>query len=204
MGIKKFVAGIFSTNTYLITKNKKAVIVDPGLSFITLIDEIKDYEIEAVLITHGHIDHIDGIGLIDAPIYMGINDVLNLTDYTLSLYHMMDMKPSYDIKKLKIIPVKDNDLICLDDFTFRVIETPGHTRGGVCYLYYHNLFSGDTLFRGSVGRTDFPGGDSKALNSSLKKLIKALPSDTIIYPGHDEITDLKREKKENVFLKSLF
>ena len=145
MGIKRFNIGAFETNTYLITKGDKAVVVDPGLGFNTILDEVNKYNVVAVLITHAHVDHIDGCGMIDAPIYVGKDDLNNFNDLTKSLYHMTGVKPSYNVSKLNLIGVSDNEIINIDEFSFKVIHTPGHTEGSVCYLYYDNLFSGDNM-----------------------------------------------------------
>ena len=141
MGIKKYVIGAFETNTYVVTKGNKAVIVDPGLDFNLILDDIKDLEIEAILVTHGHIDHIDGCGFLNAPIYVGKEDLRNFKDKTYSLYSMTRSNPSYNVNNLNLIEVSDNDEIVLPSFTFKAIHTPGHTVGSYCYLYYKNLFS---------------------------------------------------------------
>lgn len=201
MGIKTFKIGAFETNTYLITKGERAVLVDPGLDLISVIDEIKKYHIEAILITHGHIDHIDGCGLLDAPIYVGNADLINFTDLSRSLYKMTGTKPSYDVSKLKLIGVSDNEVINLETFTFKVLHTPGHTDGSCCYLYYNNLFSGDTLFNQSIGRVDFPTGSMRKMKESLQKIVKTCGDDVIVYPGHDSKTTIKDEKKHNMYLK---
>lgn len=201
MGIKKFVVGGFETNTYLITKNDRAVIVDPGLDFKYILDEVKNYHIEAILVTHGHIDHIDGCGMIDAPIYVGKDDLNNFKDLSKSLYYMSGLRPSYNADKLNLIGVSDNEIINLESFSFKAIHTPGHTDGSFCYLYYDNLFSGDTLFNLSIGRVDFPTGSMKKMKESLKKLVTLLPDDTKVYPGHEDKTTIKNEKKNNYYLK---
>jgi glyoxylase-like metal-dependent hydrolase (beta-lactamase superfamily II) len=203
MGIKRYTIGAFETNTYLITKGDKAVVVDPGLDFISILDEVNKYKIVAVLITHAHVDHIDGCGMIDAPIYVGKDDLNSFYDLTNSLYFMTGIKPSYKDKKLNLIGVSDNEIINIDDFSFKVIHTPGHTMGSCCYLYYDNLFSGDTLFSGSIGRVDFPGGSMKRMKESLKKLKTLCNDNIVVYPGHDEKTTIKIEKKSNMYLINL-
>lgn len=200
MGIKTFKIGDFETNTYLITKNDRAVLVDPGLDFLSILDEIKEYKIEAILITHGHIDHIDGCGFIEAPIYVGKEDLINFSDLSRSLYNMTYMRPSYNVKKLNLIGVSDNEIIKLENFTFKAIHTPGHTEGSYCYLYFDNLFSGDTLFKNSIGRVDFPTGSGKKMKESLKKIVSTFPDTIKVFPGHDEKTTIKNEKKSNMYL----
>ena len=204
MGIKKFVIGAFETNTYLVTKGNKAVVIDPGLDFNLIVNDIiSNYEVEAILVTHGHIDHIDGVGLIDAPIYVGKEDLVNFNDKTNSLYHFAYKKPSFDVSKLKLIAISDNETISLPSFLFKAIHTPGHTLGSYCYLYYSSLFSGDTLFRCSIGRTDFPTSSSRLMQQSLKKLKTMINDDITIYPGHDEKTTMKFEKQNNPYLKTV-
>ena len=201
MGIKTFKVGAFETNTYLITKGDNAVLVDPGLDLISIIDELKKYHIEAILITHGHIDHIDGCGLVDAPIYVGKADLVNFTDLSRSLYKMTGIKPKYDESKLKLIGVDDNEVITLENFTFKVLHTPGHTDGSCCFLYYKNLFSGDTLFNGSIGRVDFPTGSVRKMKESLQKIVETCGDDVTVYPRHDNKTTIKEDKKYNMYLK---
>ena len=203
MGIKKFTTGAFETNTYLITKGEKAVLVDPGLDFISILDEVNKYQVLAILITHGHVDHIDGCGYINAPIYVGKADLNNFSDLSKSLYSMTYMKPSYNSKNLNLIGVSDDEIINIEDFSFKVIHTPGHTEGSVCYLYYDNLFSGDTLFSGSIGRVDFPGGSMKKMKESLKKLKTSCSDNIVVYPGHEAKTTMKTEKKSNIYLINL-
>lgn len=200
MGIKRFTIGAFETNTYLITKNDRAVIVDPGLDFLSIIDEVKKYHIEAILITHAHIDHIDGVGYIEAPIYVGKEDLVNFSDLSRSLYKMCSCKPSFDTTKLNLIGVSDDEVINLESFSFKVIHTPGHTDGSCCYLFFDNLFSGDTLFKNSIGRIDFPTGSARKMKESLRKIVKMLPDNLKVYPGHDDKTTIKDEKKNNMYL----
>ena len=203
MGIKTFTIGAFETNTYLITKGDRAVIVDPGLDFISILDEVKQYKVEAILITHGHVDHIDGCGYIEAPIYVGKEDLINFSDNSRSLYKMSGMKPSYSNKNLNLIAVSDNEEIKLESFTFKAIHTPGHTAGGVCY-YVENagvVFSGDTLFRASIGRSDFKTSSTSALISSVKDKLFLLPDETIVFPGHMSATKIGFEKEANPFVR---
>ena len=200
MGIKTFVTGAFETNTYLITKGDRAVIVDPGLDFATILEEVSKYKVEAILITHGHVDHIDGCHLVEAPIYVGKEDLINFSDLSRSLYKMCGMRPSYLNKNLNLIAVSDNEVINLETFSFRAIHTPGHTEGSYCYLYFDNLFSGDTLFKNSIGRVDFPTGSVRKMRESLLKITSLCHDNVKVYPGHDSKTTIKEEKKNNMYL----
>ena len=199
--IEKVVKGVFLTNTYIISKDGKCVIVDPGLGFEEAAKDIKaKYQVEAILITHGHVDHIDGIRYFNCPVYIHKNDEANLYDNSLSLYNMMRMRSPFVKGTLDVRCVSDGDVISCAGYEFKVLHTPGHTRGSVCYSYGSKVLSGDTLFRHSCGRVDFPTGSSNDMNKSLKKIVSAYPDNYDVYPGHDEKTTIKEEKKNNAYI----
>ncbi len=201
--IEKFTTGSFFTNSYIISNEKnECVIVDPGLSYKNVANYIKGkYEPKAILITHGHVDHIDGISyFLDLPIYICDKELDQFYDTFESLYDMVGRSNPYNEGMLDIRKVKEDDIINLIGHSFKVIETPGHTNGSICFLMDENiLFSGDTLFNGSIGRTDFPNGDFSKMKKSLDKL-KKLPKDTIVYPGHNEETTIEEELRYNPYL----
>lgn len=199
--IEKIVTGEFQTNTYLITNQGKCVIVDPGLNFAEAAAKIKrEYEVVGILLTHGHMDHIDGVQYFDVPIFIHELEIDFLEDASLSLYRMFGSKIPFQREKLKLIPIKDGMQIELIGYTFHVYHTPGHTRGSVVYSYNDKLLSGDTLFHLSMGRTDFPTGDAQKMRRSLKKLIDTFPDSIDVYPGHDEKTTIGFERKNNPYL----
>lgn len=200
--VKKIITGEFLTNTYLLITGKKCILIDPGLNFDRFTQTIKDeYEVVAILITHGHLDHMDGMAFFDVPIYYPLLDESFLNDKRLSLYQQFYKKPSFIKDKLNLIFVTDGMEFNLLDYHFKVIHTPGHTVGSVCYLCQEGLFCGDTLFRLSAGRTDFPTGNIEMLQSSLKKLRSLVPLKTKVYPGHQEETTLEKECDENPFFR---
>lgn len=200
--IEKIICGGFETNTYVISNEGKCVIVDPGLDFLEYSKEIKSkYEVEAILITHGHIDHIDGIKYFpNTPIYIHELDEEFLYDSRLSLYNFMGLKTPFTKNTLKINKVKENDTLNLIGFEFKVMHTPGHTKGSCCYLYKNKLLSGDTLFKNSCGRTDFPTGSPRDIKKSLKRIISECLDTVDVYPGHDSKTKIKDEKKNNPYI----
>lgn len=199
--VKKYTSGAFFTNTYLVIEGQKCVIVDPGLGFNSYAQEIKDsYDIMAILITHGHMDHIDSIGLFNCPIYINKDEANFLSDDTLSLYKIYGKKRSFDLSKLDIHYFSDGDTINIGDMSFKAFSTPGHTKGSACFLYKNFLFSGDTLFQYSMGRTDFPTGSERDMKASLKKIINEINDNVIVYPGHGEKTTIKFERQNNPYV----
>ena len=195
MKIEKFVTGIISTNCYIVTneETKETVIVDPANLSKAMIGYIEEEElvIKAILLTHAHFDHIMGIDkVIDRygkmPVYVEESD--------LELLHTPSMNESTVYTNGYSYPggevIHDGDVLHLIGEDFRVIHTPGHTKGSCCYYLKDEgvLFSGDTVFYGSVGRTDFPGGSTAEIVRSLHKLVDSLPEETEVFPGHDAST----------------
>ena len=195
--------GPLFTNCYIVSNDKKeCVVIDPGMSFGKTYDYIiNNYTVKGILLTHAHIDHIDGLQYFindDVPVYIGDNEVDNLYDDVVSLYDYFSSRANpYNPGMFNIIPVSHGTIIKLIGMEFKVLFTPGHTSGGVCYLCGKDLFSGDTLFNSSVGRTDFPTGDVYTLLRSLRFLMENLDDDVIVYPGHNDITTIGQEKKYN-------
>lgn len=201
MEIKVVHLGILRTNCYLISSDRAAVVIDPGLrdpKITNFLLDAKDKE-RLILITHAHFDHIAGAPDLrektGVPIGVGVDDSDALSDPHENLSGRFYPKfPSFKADRT----FEDGDIVTVGDLSFQVIKTPGHTVGGVSYLIENALFSGDTLFEGTVGRTDFPGGDIGALKKSVKKLL-ALDPDTVVYPGHDGFTTIGRERMSNLF-----
>lgn len=202
MEIKALPLGAIGTNCYLILGEKAAIVIDPGFPNDEAVKFLKDNREKErlIILTHAHFDHI-GFALelskaTDTKIAIGEKDNPALSDSSLNLSTLFNvyMEPfSADIL------LKDGEKLSLGDITFKIIETPGHTVGGICLLSDKILFSGDTLFFQSVGRTDLPGGDLKTLINSIKRLFE-LADDTKVYPGHGKTTTIAHEKKFNPYV----
>jgi len=210
MNIKRFALGPLETNGYLVFDHQgNAVFIDPAAETLTVIDWIKknNIELKAVLLTHGHIDHVAGLGessfsdIIKGEIY------LNSGDSEMVMYPPRGFAQSlgfnFDgISSLK--DIKDGDELSFGDLRVKVISTPGHTEGSVCFLIKEEnkeesaLFSGDTLFAQGIGRTDLPGGDFYTLEKSLIKLASLAP-ELAVYPGHGPSTTISDEMRKNPF-----
>lgn len=207
MTVKKFLAGPFGTNCYLAVNDstKEAVIVDPAGLPENLIECVKNEGIRilAVLLTHAHFDHIMGIDAViekygQMPVYVHQEDLRMLEDASLNLSGGLGGGYTY----MGGEAVADGQTLSLAGCEFQVFHTPGHTPGGACYYVESDkvLFSGDTLFQQSVGRTDFPGGSMSELVRSIEEKLLILPEDTHVYPGHMGTTTIGEEKGFNPFL----
>ena len=200
MIIKRFIAGQLENNMYLVADevSKKAVLIDASSNIPELAEFAKYYDIEYILLTHGHFDHIMGLTslkqALNAEAVICKDDLVisdNINEFT-SLFGLSDtVPPTYDKY------IKAGDVINVGNLKIKVIHTPGHTEGGVCYLVDGNLFSGDTLFRESVGRTDLFGGNFKKLSDSIKNKLFKLDDKIKVYPGHGDLTTIGHEKKYN-------
>lgn len=196
----------FGANTYLAINEdtKQAVLIDAGTKAEAVLDylEKNGVELVAILLTHGHPDHLLSLKEIadatGAPSYMHPEDAQLLAYIPPMLLNMMGLD------KLELpeefLPLEDEQELELAGMDFKVLYTPGHSGGSVCFLAGGVLFAGDLVFRGSIGRTDFPGGSMDTLLQSVKEKVFTLPSDTRILPGHMDATVVGWEKKTNPFL----
>lgn len=198
MEILTYKLGYMRTNCYVVVNDGKAVAIDIGgdEKFLALEELKRDFKIEAVLLTHGHYDHISGVNYFygrGAKVFMPEKEKDFIADGELNLSNMYSesVKP-FGVYKF----VRGGDEIDLFGLNFKVIETPGHTVGSVCYLLGNNLFSGDTLFKESYGRYDFKTGSLSDLKASVKTLY-ALDGATVVYPGHGDKTTIEQEKEFN-------
>lgn len=197
MEINRFVLGPIGTNTYLLTKGKDAILIDPASKAEKLIDILGDLNLIGILLTHGHFDHIKAVdGLYEkykCSVYLHQDDEFLARDK----YAGQDFGLVAYITCKSINP--NQGVLNIGDFNFEVIYTPGHTPGSVVYKIEDNLFTGDTLFRCSVGRTDLEGGDARRLKESLR-YFTSLNGEYNIYPGHDEPSTLSYELANNPYL----
>jgi glyoxylase-like metal-dependent hydrolase (beta-lactamase superfamily II) len=212
MLIRAMTVGSMSVCCYLAIceETREAVIIDPGGEEERVLAQCEKDKVQVKYIvnTHGHPDHVCGNGKIKAatkaPIVMHEDDVAFFGKPEVEQYFSaLGLKPSPPVDK----KVKDGDLISFGKENLEVILTPGHTPGGVCLYSSPNLFTGDTLFVGGVGRTDFPGGDGKVLFNSIKNRLLTLPDDTVVWPGHGyggANSTIGEEKRSNPFLTDTF
>lgn len=204
--IKLMVLGQVSTNCYILYRedSKKAVIFDPADAPEQIEKELTGLglEPEAVLLTHGHFDHIMAANQLKdrygVPVIAHEEEAEVAKEPGLNLSSQFGVGYSLQVDRT----VKDGDVLDIAGFTMKVLHTPGHTKGSVCYYLEQEeiLFSGDTLFAGSVGRSDFPTGSGATLLRSIKEKLAVLPDNTEIFPGHGEQSDIGYEKTHNPFM----
>lgn len=204
--LERKVIGMVSTNVYLAanTQTMEAFLVDPADSAELIEDWIarEGVKPKAILLTHGHFDHIGAVMRLKAdlqlPVYAMQAERTLLEDAALNASGRWGQ--SFTVKADRFLT--DGDRITVAGFDIDVYHTPGHTKGGACYYIASEkvLFSGDTIFCESIGRADLPTGNGAELVRSVRKVLDALPDDTAIYPGHDEETSVAHEKRYNPFL----
>ncbi|MCR5816019.1 MAG: MBL fold metallo-hydrolase [Ruminococcus sp.] len=193
------------TNCYIVASNEgNAALIDAPDDAEYILEQLDVYglTLKMILLTHGHFDHIGAAADLQqqtgCEVYIHTDDLFMVKDTEASKSGFPGIG---NIKSVEnVIPVTEDMVIKLDEIEFDVLHTPGHTPGSVCYITGNVMFSGDTLFARSIGRTDMPGGDMDKMEQSLLK-IKDLGGDLTIYPGHMNITSLETEKRVNIYLR---
>ena len=206
MKIEQYCVGQVGTNCYFAVNEdtKELLVIDPGDSAQMLAGKIRQKGLKpaAVLLTHGHFDHAmaaqELAELFDMKIYAHEAEKNTLEQPGLNVSAMIGRRDSYHAD----VYVKDKEVLDLAGMEILVLHTPGHTEGGCCYYLEKErvLFSGDTLFCQSVGRTDFPGGSMKKIVRSIKEKLLVLPEEVRVYPGHMDLTTIGMERAQNPFL----
>lgn len=201
MEITSLEVGALGTNCYIVTDGEECIVIDPGDEGPSILDRVNRLgaKVVGIVLTHGHFDHTGDAGYLQektgAKVMIGEGDASLLADPG----WMLPFMPKGLSTVKDVSHPKEGDVVRCGASEFKVFLTPGHSPGGISLYAPGHLFSGDFIFRESVGRTDLPGGDSDRLLDSVQRILSSLPDDTTIYPGHGEPTTIAHEKAANPF-----
>ncbi len=208
MFLESIVVGPLGVNCYLVGDDatRDVIVIDPGGDARKILDVIEKNKLVvcAIVNTHAHFDHVGALTEVRdatrAPFWLHAEEarVLAYAQQSAARFGLAIPQPAPAEKLLH-----EGDVVSVGAISLRVLHTPGHTPGGICLLYANHIFAGDTLFQGSIGRTDFPGGDYATLMKSIGDKLFPLPDETIVYPGHGPETTMANEKAMNPFLQPL-
>ncbi|WP_040193255.1 MBL fold metallo-hydrolase [Clostridium culturomicium] len=201
MIIKRVMAGVNAANCYIVfdEETREAVVLDPGGDVDDICKALNQFgaTVKYIVLTHGHFDHTTGVeelkSIVGAPVAIGFED--NEMVLKGAMYYGPLPDGGADIL------LKDGDTLKFGGHTMTVIETPGHTPGGICLLVENDIFTGDTLFAGSIGRTDLAGGDYDTIIHSIKFKLMSLADTVAVHPGHGPSSTINREKLMNPFMR---
>jgi glyoxylase-like metal-dependent hydrolase (beta-lactamase superfamily II) len=209
MWLKSIVTGELKVNCYLLgcPETRQALVIDPGGQGTRILEILRenDFTLKTVINTHGHFDHIGGNStLIEATkaellVHRADLAIMMAAHEHAAMFGCRQIEPSPEPTRF----LEDGEEIRLGTIRLEVIHLPGHSPGGICLLAEGRLFSGDSLFAGSIGRTDLPSGDQYALMTGLRDRLMTLPDETIVYPGHGPETTIGQERRNNPFLRTI-
>jgi glyoxylase-like metal-dependent hydrolase (beta-lactamase superfamily II) len=206
--VRTLVSQLFAENTYVVWLEGRsdALVIDPGLEPELILEYLAEQGLRpaAILNTHGHADHIAGNEALkrafpDAPLLIGKGDEVMLSDAEANLSAFFDAPLTSPPADRTVV---EGDILEFAGLQLEVLEIPGHSPGHVVFLWRgtpHHVFGGDVLFRGSIGRFDFPGGNGQLLVEGIRKKLFTLPGDTVVYPGHGPVTTIAHEKRTNPY-----
>ncbi|RUT78993.1 MBL fold metallo-hydrolase [Ancylomarina longa] len=203
---KLLLDGEIPVNCYVIKRDNECYIVDPGYQKQLIQQYIaqKGYQVKGILLTHGHIDHIEALDCFDVPVYLHKKEYEILMDNYKNGFDYFGKPRPFEFENLDIKLITEDTQLEVGKEIITVIFTPGHTIGSVCYKIGHDLYTGDTLFEGSVGKWDRPTGDVKQLKQSILRLINEQDDHILIHPGHGRSSAIGIEKQINPFYRKWY
>lgn len=193
--------GDIDVNCFFIINNGKCFIVDPGYEKGRVIKYVEDnkLEVEGILLTHAHIDHIGVIDAFKVPVYLHENEYEILVDNHLNGFEYFGKTKPYELSDIELVKINDGTIFDLDGMKIETIFTPGHTVGCVCFKVGNDLYTGDTLFKESVGKWTFPTGKLETLQKTIVTLVDSLEDDIKIHPAHGPSSTIGYEKRNNYY-----